>query len=319
MSFLRRSRLGHLGVDGSNRSGLRGSGRAVMAVLLIGASAGMATSCANSDPLGGGASDGAIVIGSQDYFSNEIIAEIYAQALEERGLEVDRQFRIGQREVYVPEIEAGTIDLFPEYTGPLLKYWQPETTARSADEVYSALMKATPAKLRVLEQSPATDQDTYVVTADFAQQWNLKSLTDLKKVTDPLVLGANSEAEKRPNGPIGLKDTYGLDVDFSPIEDSGGAVTVRALKDKSVNMAIMYTASPSISDNGFVELEDPKNLLLASHVVPLASSSISPEAEEIINTVSASMTPEDLVELNRRSITDKQSAKVIAADWLAEN
>lgn len=311
MSFLRRSRLGSFK--------LRGSCRTIVAVLLVGTSAGMATSCANSDPLGSGSTDGAIVIGSQDYFSNEIIAEIYAQALEARGLEVDRQFRIGQREVYVPEIEAGTIDLFPEYTGPLLKYWQPETTVRSADEVYSALMKTTPAKLRVLEQSPATDQDTYVVTADFAQQWNLKSLSDLEKVTDPLILGANSEAEKRPNGPIGLKDTYGLDVDFSPIEDSGGAVTVRALKDKSVNMAIMYTASPSISDNGFVELEDPKNLLLASHVVPLASSSISPEAEEIINTVSASMTPEDLVELNRRSVTDKLSAKVIAADWLAEN
>lgn len=293
------------------------SRRSVIAAVLIGTSLGVSTSCSNSDPLSSDSGGDAIVIGSQDYFSNEIIAEIYAQALEAEGMAVDRQFRIGQREVYVPEIESGSIDLFPEYSGPLLKYWQPETTARTADEVYAALSEATPADLRVLAQSPATDQDTYVVTAEFAKQWNLESIADLRNVEEPLVLGANAEAEKRPNGPMGLKETYGLDVGFSPIEDGGGPITVRALQDQSINLAIMYTASPSISDNGFVELDDPKHLLLASHVVPLASSSITAEAEQVINDISAAMTPEVLVELNKRSVTEKQSAQVIASDWLA--
>ena len=65
-----------------------------------------------------------IVIGSQDYYSNEIIAEAYAQALEAGGIKVQRDFRIGQREGYLPEIESGKIDLFPEYTGPLLQVWK---------------------------------------------------------------------------------------------------------------------------------------------------------------------------------------------------
>ena len=72
--------------------------------------------------------------GSQDYYSNEIIAEVYAQALEDAGDAVDRQMRIGQREVYMPEIEAGTIDVFPEYTGNLLQYLDQNATARSTDE-----------------------------------------------------------------------------------------------------------------------------------------------------------------------------------------
>ena len=71
------------------------------------------TACGGSEPLASGETE-AIVIGSQDYYSNEIIAEIYAQALEAAGHEVVREFRIGQREVYVPEIESGAIDLFPE-------------------------------------------------------------------------------------------------------------------------------------------------------------------------------------------------------------
>ena len=90
------------------------------------------------------ASEEAIVIGSQDYYSNEIIAEAYAQALENAGYEVDRQFRIGQREAYLPEIEAGDIDLFPEYSGPVLQYWEPDTEARLPDDVYAELEEAAP-------------------------------------------------------------------------------------------------------------------------------------------------------------------------------
>src|SRR5699024_12682174 len=71
------------------------------------------------------ASEDAIVIGSQDYYSNEIIAEAYAQALENAGYEVDRQLRIGQREAYLPELDAGATDLFPADSGPVMHSWEP--------------------------------------------------------------------------------------------------------------------------------------------------------------------------------------------------
>jgi len=275
--------------------------------------------CASNDPFSEGSSSGqTIVVGSQDYYSNEIIAEIYAQALEKAGYSVDRQFRIGQREVYLPEIEAGGIDLFPEYSGPLLQYWEPDTSARLGDDVYAELTKVTPAGLHVLDQAPATDQDSYVVTRDFAQQWGLTTIGDLAKVTTPLTMGANSEAQTRPNGPQGLLNTYGVTAAFTPIEDGGGPLTVKALKDDQIQIAIIYTADPSIAANDLVSLEDTKGLFLSSHVVPLASDKIDDQAAAVINKVSAALSPQDLIELNSRSVTDQLPASTIASDWLAQ-
>ncbi|MGO2896810.1 glycine betaine ABC transporter substrate-binding protein [Corynebacterium casei] len=265
-----------------------------------------------------GGGDETIVIGSQDYYSNEIIAEIYAQALENAGYDVDRQFRIGQREAYLPEIESGEIDLFPEYSGPVLQYWEPDTEARLPDDVFAALEEAAPEGLNVLEQSPATDQDSYVITQEFAEEWGIENVEDLSKVTEPMTLGANSEAEDRPNGPKGLEETYGVEVGFAPIEDSGGPLTVKALRDGDVQLAIIYTADPSIESNNLVSLEDTKGLFLSSNVVPLASDKIDGQATEIINEISAAMSPEDLVSLNNRSVTEQLPAADIAQDWLEE-
>ena len=262
--------------------------------------------------------DETIVIGSQDYYSNEIIAETYAQALENAGYDVDRQFRIGQREAYLPEIEAGEIDLFPEYSGPVLQYWEPDTEARLPDDVYAALVDASPEGLNILDQSPATDQDSYVITHEFADEWGIENVEDLSKVTDPMTLGANSEAESRPNGPKGLEETYGIEVGFAPIEDSGGPLTVKALRDGDVQLAIIYTADPSIESNNLVTLEDTKGLFLSSNVVPLASDKVDDKAAEVINEVSAAMSPEDLVSLNNRSVTEQLPAADIAKDWLEE-
>lgn len=291
-----------------------------LGLALVAASALTLSACGDSDdPLSSGGGDGGtVVIGSQAYYSNEIIAEIYAQALEAEDIEVERDFQIGQREVYLPEIENGSIDLFPEYTGPLLLALDPKATATKPDEVYDALGGVLPDGLRLLDQSPATDQDSYVVTKEFADKWGLVTIDDLKKVQGEIVFGANSEAESRPNGPKGLKNTYGVDVTFTPIEDSGGPLTVKALKDGDIQIGIIYTADPSIQKNDLVTLEDTKGLFLASAVVPVASDDVSDEAAAVIDEISAAMAPEDLIALNARSVEEKLSAEVIAKDWLED-
>ncbi|WP_308796471.1 ABC transporter substrate-binding protein [Agromyces silvae] len=301
-----------------------GKGRLVaLAAVAVGATVALA-GCASGDPLDEGsggesaATGGAIVIGSQDYYSNEIIAEIYAQALEENGFEVDRQFRIGQREVYLPEIESGEIDLFPEYTGNLLQYYVPDTEARTSDEVYSELEGALPEGLHVLDQAPATDQDSYNVTAAFSEEFGVTSLEDLAGVPEPITLGGNAELETRPYGPEGLQATYGVDVGFTAIEDSGGALTVKALVDDQVQMVNIYSADPNIATNDLVTLEDPKGLFLASNVVPVASEKVTDDVAAVIDAVSAALTAEDLVAMNAESVNDERSAEDIAADWLSE-
>ncbi len=300
-----------------------GRGRLVaLAAVAVGATVALA-GCASGDPLdegsnGGGEAAETLVVGSQDYYSNEIIAEIYAQALEENGYEVDRQFRIGQREVYIPEIEGGAIDVFPEYTGNLLQYYVPDTTATTSDDVYTELEGALPAGLRVLEQSPATDQDSYNVTRQFAEANDVTSLADLENVATPITLGGNSELATRPYGPDGLASVYGVEVGFTPIEDNGGPLTLKALVDNQVQMVNIFSADPNIAANDLVTLEDPEGLFLASHVVPVVSEKVTDEIAEVIDTVSAALTAEDLVALNSLSVNEQQSADQIATDWLAE-
>lgn len=295
------------------------STRVTITALFLGLAVGF-TGCTREDPLASpGAASSAIVVGSQDYYSNEILAEIYAQALEQAGFTVDRQFRIGQREVYLPEIEAGSISLIPEYTGNLLQYWAPEAPSGGSTEVYEELRQRAPAGVIVLDQSSATDQDSYTVTREFAQEWGLTGMDDLAQVPGPLRYGAPSEAESRPYGPRGLAEKYGVDVRFTPIEDSGGPLTLKALKDGDVQVANIYSADPAIEANGLVILEDPLGLLLPSHVVPVAHEGLDESARRVLNSVSAALTTADLIALNARSVQEQQRTERIAREWLGEH
>lgn len=290
--------------------------RSMMTIVAFGAAAVALAACGSSNTLEGGGQDStAIVVGSQDYYSNEILAEVYAQALEGGGFSVERQLRIGQREVYMPELSAGSIDVFPEYTGNLLQYLQPDAQARTSEDVYRDLAEALPSGLRALDQAAATDQDSYVVTTAFASERSLTSIGDLAGV-GPLVLGGNSELQTRPYGPTGLRETYGVEVSFAPIEDSGGPLTVKALKDGDIQLANIYSSDPALADGTLTVLDDPKGLFLASHVVPLASSRVGEDAAEVINRVSAALDAADLVAMNRASTQEQKSAAQIAREWL---
>lgn len=296
------------------RKGLVGfAGLAIAALAIAG--------CSSSNPLdteettASGGADGAVVVGSQAYYSNEIIAEIYAQALEGAGVEVERQFNIGQRDAYIPLLESGEVSLFPEYSGNLLQFFDEDTTARTAEDVYAALPAALPEGLEVLDQSTASDQDSYTVTAAFAEQYGLTTIADLAKVDVPLTLGGPAELAERPYGPDGLAATYGVEVGFSPTGDT----TVEDLVAGTVNIANVYTADPRIQTQDLVVLEDPEGLFLASNVVPVVNSSVAAEVADVINAVSAKLTPEGLVALNVQSTEDQLSPAEIATQWLTDN
>jgi osmoprotectant transport system substrate-binding protein len=287
-------------------------GRIAAGVIAVGAVVALA-GCATSDPLDAGSSDAAgsdtIVIGSQDYYSNEIIAEIYAEALEANDYTVDRQFRIGQR-------EAGKIDLFPDYSGSLLQALKPDTTATTSEDVYTELQSALPEGLRVLEKSEASDQNSYTVTEAYAKENNLTDIASLKNVKTPIVVGGNAELETRPYGPATLKEKYGIDTTFQSIEDSGGPLTVKALVDNTIQLGNIYTADPNIKSNNLVALADPDGLFVADNIVPVASKKVDDKAAGVINKINAALTEEDLVDLNAQSVNDQKSAEAIAKAWL---
>ena len=222
---------------------------------------GLATlaACSRNDPIGASssASRTGLVVGSQQYYSNEIIAECYAQVLEASGIAVTRQFEIGQREVYIDEMTSGKIDLIPEYSGNLLQYFNKDTQVTDRDAVREAVVKALPASLHVLDQADAGDQDSYTVTRASAQEHSMSSIGDLAALGTTITVAANSEFATRPYGPTGLKRLYGVDATVLGVEDSGGPLTVKALLDGKVQAADIYTADPSIASNDLVVLSDP--------------------------------------------------------------
>jgi osmoprotectant transport system substrate-binding protein len=252
-----------------------------------------------------------IVIGSQAYYSNEIVAEAYALVLEDAGFTVERTFSLGQRDVYVPALVAGEVDLFPEYTGNLLQFFVPDATETAAEDVYAALATSLPEGLTALAMSPASDQDSYNVTQEFASANGLESIADLANLAD-ITLGGAPELAERPYGPNGLLETYGVTVSF----EATGDTTVESLVAGIVDMANVYSADPRIQQLGLVTLSDPLGLFLASNVVPIASEAVNADARALIDAVSAAMSAEDLVALNVRSVDEKLSAAVIAREWL---
>jgi osmoprotectant transport system substrate-binding protein len=159
--------------------------------------------------------------------------------------------------------------------------------------------------------SPASDQDSYNVTEEFASANNLESIADLVAI-DGLILGGAPELAERPYGPTGLLEKYGVVVSFQATGDT----TVESLVAGIVNLANVYSADPRIQQLGLVTLSDPLGLFLASNVVPIASDSVNADARALIDAVSAAMSAADLVALNVRSVDEKLSAAVIAREWL---
>ena len=309
----------------------------------VGATAGLLalSACSNTDPFAidqasGGYSGGPIIIGSQQYYSNEIIAELYAQMMEKTGLSVTRQYQIGQREVYLPELEAGKIHVIPEYGGNLLEYYSktsasggptattatvtatatPSRAAGDTASIQDALLRTLPHSLTVLNPAEATDQDSLTVTKATAQSHSLTSIGDLASLGRPITIAANSEFTTRPYGPKGLKAVYGVDASVTPVEDSGGPLTVKALTDGTVDVADIYSSDPAIGAKDLVILSDPQMLILPQNVTPLVSASLPAIAATAINRVSALLTPDELRSLNQRSTGEKLSSKTIATDWL---
>ena len=278
------------------------------------------TACGSEDPTEGDASaSDTITVGSAAFPENEILAEIYAQALEAEGVKVEKKLNIGAREVYIKALENGEIDLVPEYSGNLLTYFDPEATATSSEDIEGALDDALPESLEALDASAAEDKDSLNVTKELADSEGLKTIADLKKI-DGLKLAANPEFKTRTYGIPGLEKVYGITgIKFTPISDGGGPATLKALLDGKVDVADIYSTTPSILANDLVTLEDPENLIAAQNVLPLINEKkASDKVEDVLDKISAALTTDDLLELNGKNQGDDKTAPaVLAKEWLA--
>jgi osmoprotectant transport system substrate-binding protein len=137
---------------------------------------------------------------------------------------------------------------------------------------------------------------------------------------DQLVLGAPPTCPDRIFCMIGFRDVYGLTFkDFRPL-DTGGPITVAALEAGQIDVALLFSSDAVITVKGFVTLEDDKLLQLADNVAPVIRSEVLSSAPEdlplLLNSVSALLTTEELIELNKQVGVDRQDPKDAAGAWL---
>ncbi|MGV2915956.1 ABC transporter substrate-binding protein [Streptomyces alfalfae] len=269
---------------------------------------------------GGGSSKGGVTIGTANFTENQVLGYLYAAALEAEGVETSVRPNLGTREILIPALKGGDIDLLPEYQGALLHYLDPKAEATEEGEMQNALAMALPRGLQILPYGRAEDSDAFVVTRDTAKEYGLKSLADLAKHDGELVIGAAPEVKKRTVGAVGLKDVYGVEFKEFKSLDSSGPLVKGALRKGDVDVANLFTTDTDIAAERWVVLTDPKNLIPGQHVVPLiADRKADSTVRKALARLGALLTTRQLTELNRLVDKDKKDPKDVADDWAARH
>lgn len=199
--------------------------------------------------------EGELVIGAANFSESQILANLYAIALEGAGFSAEVQ-PVTNREVYGPALERGELDVFPEYVGTFTEYLNTRKNGPDAAPLASGDLDATVEALRplaeevgltVLEPSEAANQNAFAVTREFAEENDLRTLSDLADVEDELVLGGPPECPTRPFCQPGLEQTYGITFDEFVSLDAGGPLTKSALQQGRIQVGLVFSSDGSLS------------------------------------------------------------------------
>ncbi len=288
----------------------------------------LATGCGETPPRDDAArtlGDDAITVGAFDFPESELLAEIYGQALEAAGYDVDLALGVGPRELVQPALAAGLVEFVPEYSGSAMQFLSrggPRPTSDPA-ATYAALQRQLRDRpLTALAPSPAQDTNAVVVPADVAERYGLSAVSDLRAVARELTFGGPPGCPERPFCLAGLRSTYGLDfAHFLPL-DVGGPLTHQALDGGHVDAALLFTTDPGITADDLVMLADDRGLQPAENVTPLVRTEVverwGDDFVAAVDAVSAALsTTEELQALNAQVIAGEPAADV-AARWLAD-
>jgi osmoprotectant transport system substrate-binding protein len=263
-----------------------------------------------------------ITVASFNFPESVILAEIYAQALEAEGYPIEKTLNLGSRELIFPEIESGAIDFVPEYLGSAIAVGFGEEAPTDEAEAVSTLTDLfSEAGVTVLEPAPGQDKNVFVVTGDFAEENGVSTVQDLADAGD-LTLGGPPECEDRETCYAGLVDTYGLDnLSFESIQE--GAARIAALESGEIDVTLLFSTQPVITQSGFVALEGTEDIIAPENVIPVVSNEVAEaygdDMASLVNSISELITTDALLDLNGRVELEAQNPEDVATDWLTEN
>lgn len=293
-------------------------GAPLLALLLVAAACG--TGGDDDETAGNGEERPQITVGDDSFAESQIVAEMFTLVLEDAGFEVDRT-SVDSREIRIPAMESGEIDLAPEYLATLLLFLNPDADPPSDPAEATAELQPLVEErgLALLEFSQAVDTNAFVVTQETADEFDLSSVSDLQGLAGDMTLGAPPECPERPFCIPGLKRVYDVEFgQFRPL-DVGGPITVQALAGDEIDVGLLFSTSGAIARRGFVLLEDDRNLQAADNIVALIRSDVlDEEITDLLNAITAALTTEGITELNARVEVDQEDPDEVARSFLEE-
>ncbi|HEY4003710.1 MAG TPA: glycine betaine ABC transporter substrate-binding protein [Pseudonocardia sp.] len=275
------------------------------------------TSCSASAP-----GTPVIVIGTKEFTEQWVIGELWAQALREKGLQVEIKNNVGSTTIIDRALSSGSINLYPEYTGVILQVLAkrdqlPSTAAATYDEA-----KQFEETRGLTLMAPTPFQNTYAVAVktQYAKANNLKTISDLARL-GPISYAEYPDNMNASSGYAGLLQTYGLH-NMKAISLTLG-LQYDALDADQVQAADVFTTDPQLARSNLTLLEDTKNIFgyqnVAPVIAPATLRTLPPEFTYTLNRIDALLTVEAIRAMNRAVSVNRLPPDEVARRFLAVN
>jgi osmoprotectant transport system substrate-binding protein len=267
-----------------------------------------------------------LTIGSKNFPEQEILGEIYSQALAAAGYKTKSDLNLGSETVALKTLKSGQISGYPEYASTALTSFfglEPEEVSSNADEAYEkAKAEFEKEGLTAFPPTPFASANAVGTLKKTADELGLKTISDLEGQSEKLTLYGSPECRQRIDCLAGLEKYYGLKFkSFKPV-DIGLRYTV--LEKGQADLSILFTTDPQLSaeSDKFVILEDDKEVFPAGNVIFVTSEKVAKEAgpdyEKTIVQVQKGLTLPVMQELDARVELEKKTAKEAASEYLKE-
>jgi osmoprotectant transport system substrate-binding protein len=265
----------------------------------------------------------AVTIGTKDFTEEFVLGNLYAQALEAKGYQVNLKENIGSTEIIDKSLTSGEIDGYPEYTGVSLSVVakndilaeSPEQTQQLVKEFYEGRGQV------VSEATPFQDTDAIATTKEFASENGLTTVEDLKKL-DSFTIGARPEFKSRFNGLKGMEQVYGIK--NAKFKQLALGLQYPSLDKGDVDSANVFSTDAQLASGKYTVLEDPKGVFGFQNVYFVINKDKyealgGQEFMDVINEVNALLTEEAMTSMNAAVDLDKKKPADVAQAFLEAN
>ncbi|HTB69965.1 MAG TPA: glycine betaine ABC transporter substrate-binding protein [Solirubrobacteraceae bacterium] len=263
-----------------------------------------------------------MTIGDKNFAEENILGQLYAQALKAKGFTINLKSEIGSTEIIYKALTAGQIDMYPEYTGVLLSAVAGQTKNPSSASQAASEAKAYVEKhgFTLLDTTPFYDSNVLITQPAYASAHKLASIADLKPLGKSVKIGGAPEFATRFEGLPGIKAEYGVAPTFVPVSIE---LSYKAIEGGQVNVQSVFSTDGQLLSGKFNELADPKHVFGFQNVAPVVKQSVlsaeGPAFAETINRVSALLTIPAIQQMNKAVSIDKQSPASVAEQFLKAN